>query len=75
MCSIAIGGMPLLELDDDDMLNVSSSPTDIYYNHDTVTIPVPFTAWGFFLFVRPGGYEGQKGVGHGKGNDVEGVLR
>ena len=58
------------------MLDVSNSHAYIYYNYDTVTmIPVPFTAWGFFLFVRPGGYEGQKGVGHGKGNDVEGVLR
>ena len=31
-----------------DMLDVSRYPVDIYYSYDTINIPVPLTAWGFF---------------------------
>lgn len=42
------------------MLDVSSTPAVIYYYHDTINIPVPFTAWGLF-YARLGGYEGRMG--------------
>ena len=48
-------------------------PIDIYYNDDTIMIPVPLTAWGFFLFVRPGGHEGRMETSHGK--NLRGICR